>query len=1092
MLADDILLQNRYRIRRQIGRGSMGAVYQASDLRLDNDVAVKQIMRRGWQMRRAFAQEARLLARLRHPALPKVIDYFSDETGHFLVMEFIPGDDLGLAALKRLEPFPGAQVVAWGRQLLRVLAYLHGRHPPILHGDIKPANLKLNERGEIILLDFGLARGGTAWPASDDVITGYSRYYAPPEQMQGRGADARSDLYALAATLYDLATGVKPPDAGQQRLAAQAARRPDPLLPAHEIEPMIPAAVSAVWQRALALLPDERFASAPDMLLALETAVPSETAVPHNLPAQATPLVGRRPEIREARQCLLAEGARLLTLTGPGGVGKTRLCLHIAAVLRDSFADGVFFVPLASLRDPGLVLAAVAHAVGVQESGRKSGSKSLWEAVQERLRDKQMLLLLDNFEHLLAAALLVADLLATGSRLKVIVTSREALHLRGEHEFPVSPLALPEAGQPALAEAWQYTAVQLFGQRARAANPGFVLDEGSVTAVTEICQRLDGLPQAIELAAARLKTLSPAQILERLAHRFDLLQDGPRDLPARQQALRATLDWSYDLLSPAEQRLFRRLAVFVGGWTLATAVAICQPAGDDDLPPLAVEDGLASLVDKNLVQRQPDAHDEPRYAMLVTVQAYAAERLAESGERNALQKRHADYYLDWAENVRPALLGPKPEISLSQLELEHDNLRTVLHWSLISHNEEAGFRLGDAIWRYWEARGYYTEGRQWLDRLLAQSDKPSMARAKALSAAGNLARDQGEHERAATFHEESLVLCRKLGDKRWEGVELNNLALVWFVLGDYERVKRWLEASLTLSREVENTNGIGHTLNNLGVLAMRQGKYQQAEGSLQESLATFHSLADKRAICLPLNNLGELANYQGKHEQATALLTEAHLLAEELGDKWLLAHTLRNMGKVARNKGNSEQAASWLVDSLNFFREFENSEGIATLLNLLGKVAHDSEDDERAKALSEEGLTLCRQINDNSGTAVALQNLAVISLHQGNYNTAAAQYRQALTLFSQVNHRLDMVACLEGMAGVANGQGQAARAARLLGAADVLRTGMGAPLPPVDWPGHERLLTAVRAALGEDAFAAAWAEGQGMGWETAVSYALEA
>lgn len=1080
------LLQDRYLIRRQIGRGSMGAVYQAADLRLDNDVAIKQIVRRGKPFHRAFTQEARLLARLRHPALPKVMDHFSDEAGHFLVMEFIPGDDVAEAALKRLEPFAVEQVLDWGQQLLGLLAYLHSRRPPILHGDIKPHNLKLNERSEIILLDFGLAQQLIIGQAATDAITGYSHHYAPPEQMQGKRADARSDLYALAATLYDLVTGVQPPDALHQRLVALAGGQPDPLQPAHEVEPMVPAAVSAVLHRALALNPEERFASAQDMRLALETAVARRTA-PHNLPAQVTPLVGRRQEIAMVRR-LLAEGARLLTLTGPGGVGKTRLGLQIAAVMRDAFSDGVFFVPLAPLQEPTLVLSTIAHTLGIKEQN----VNSLHEEVKFWLRDKQILLLLDNFEHLLDEALLVTDLLATCPHLKVLVTSREALHVHGEYDFPVAPLALPGlAQQTTVAEALQYTAMQLFVQRARAAVPGFALDDENVTAVVEICQRLDGLPLAIELAAARLKTLSPGQILERLERRFDLLQGGPRDLPARQRALQTTLDWSHDLLTLAEQTLFRRLAVFAGGFTLAAAETVCRPGNDAGLDPLpAVEEALASLVDKSLALHQVGVTDEPRYTMLVTVQAYAAERLAESGEAEALKKQHAAYYLAWAEKIRPNLLGAAPELWLDRLELEHDNLRAALQW-MLDYDVESGYRFGDALWRFWQARGHFSEGRQWLEKLLAQSDRPSMARAKALSAAGNLAVEQGDYHRSIALHDASLGLCRQLGDRYWESIGLNNLSVGWLSLGNYEQAVRYLEESLALSREVGHITNVGHTLNNLGVLSLRQGNYQHARRYLEESLATFRKRADKRAICLPLGNLGEVAGYQGEYEQANLLLQEALLLSEELDDKWLIAGILRDLGTIRRLQGDNERATMLLKRSLNLFTELNNPEGKATLLNLLGEVAHDSGDDEQAKVLSEESLALCRQIDDRGGTAAALQNLATVALHQKDYNSAAERYQQALVLFNELKHRLGIVVCLEGMAGVARGQNHLEQAAQLLAAAAALRATIGAPLPPVDQPYHERLLSAVRTALGEDAFAAAWAEGKAMPLETAVAYALE-
>lgn len=1090
MLTHSTLLQDRYLVHEKIGQGSMGAIYRAVDLRLDNEVALKQIMRPGRPFRDAFVREARLLARLRHPALPKVIDYFVDDNGQFLVMEFIPGDDLGTAALKRLAPFPLEQIMDWASQLLRVLTYLHGQQPPIIHRDVKPSNLKLMANGEIILLDFGLARKEQPAPGATDDLTGYTSHYAAPEQILGQKVDARADLYALAATLYDLATGVKPPDAVRHRQAALAAGKPDPLLPAHESQPTLPTAVSTILQQALALNPEERFASAQDMLIAWQSAVAVHMALPHNLPAQYTSLVGRKAEMRAIRQRLSRDGVRLLTLTGPAGIGKTRLAQQCAAALLDDFRDGVFFVSLGPLRDATLVIASIAQALGVKESGQKS----LMEHVQAWLRDRQVLLLLDNFEHVLDAARLVTDLLAACRQLSVLATSRETLHLRGEHEFPVSPLALPGRGQVLpVSEALRFTAVSLFYQRARAANPDFELNDENVTAVVDICTRLDGLPLAIELAAAHVKTLAPVQILERLADRFELLRGGPRDLPSRQQALQAALDWSHDLLPPEEKKLFRRLAVFAGGFTLETAVAICQPAAND-LEPLALEvaDGLASLADKNLVQRQTILPGESRYTMLVTVQAYAAERLGESGETAVLQRRHAAHYLAWAEKIRPELLGAAPESPLSQLELEHDNLRAVLQWALTSSNEEVGFHLGDALWRFWQAHGHYTEGRQWLDKLLAQNDTASIGRVKALSAAGNLAFDQGDYDRFLALHEESLVLSRRLGDKYWESIGLNNLAVGWLSFGNYEQAMWYLKESLALSREVGHTANVGHALNNLGLVALRQGNYQQARRYLEESLSTFRKQANKRATCLPLGNLGEITAYQGEYKQAVGLLQEALRLSEEIGDKWLMAQNLRSLGWIARDRGYRQQAVAQFERALKLFAEIEYLEGRVSLLDLLAKVALDSGDDKRAIALSEDGLVLCRQINDKNGTAVSLQTLAAISLHQKDYASAAARYRQALALFNELKHRLDVAACLEGLAGVASGQSQPEQAAHLLGAAAALRTTMGAPLPPVDRPQHDRLLTAVRAALNEDDFATAWADGQAMELETAVHFALQA
>ncbi|HEX6387772.1 MAG TPA: tetratricopeptide repeat protein, partial [Anaerolineae bacterium] len=493
---------------------------------------------------------------------------------------------------------------------------------------------------------------------------------------------------------------------------------------------------------------------------------------------------------------------------------------------------------------------------------------------------------------------------------------------------------------------------------------------------------------------------------------------------------------------------------------------------------------------KSLVLRRAGAGDEPRYTMLVTVQAYAAERLAESGESHALKNRHAAHYLAWAEEVRPQLLGATPELPLTQLELEHDNLRAVLQWSL-DNNVEAGGGLGDALWRFWQAHNHHTEGRRWLDKLLAKNDAVTINRVKALSASGNLAFDQGDFRRSITLHEESLTFCRQLGDQYWESIGLNNLAIGWLSLGNYEKAMRYLEEGLTLAREVGHTTNVGHTLNNLGVLSLRQGNYQQARRYLEESLSTFRKQADKRATCLPLGNLGEVAGYRGEYKQAVDLLQEAIRLSEELGDKWLVAHNLHSLGLVARDQGHIEQAMSHVQKALKLITEIENLEGRSKLLNLLAKVALDSGDETCAVTLSKESLALCRQLNNKEGTAAALQNLATVALRQEDYDCAAERYRQALVLFSELNHRLDVAVCLEGLAGVASSLDQAEQAAYLLGAADALRKLMGAPLPPVDQPNHERLLMDVQTTLDEEAFAAAWAEGQTTLLKTAVAYALE-
>lgn len=769
--------------------------------------------------------------------------------------------------------------------------------------------------------------------------------------------------------------------------------------------------------------------------------------IPHNVPASVTPVVGREDDLAAVAALLCRADVRLVTITGLGGIGKTRLGLEIAANILASFPDGVPFVPLAVVRDPAFVIAAIARTLSVKEAPGQEVRESLVVA----LRGKRQLLVLDNFEHLLPAAAAVADLLAVCPWLKVLVTSRAPLHLHGEHEWSVDPLPLPAARDAADVRAIARSpAVELFRQRAVAVKRDFQLTEENAWAIAAICVKLDGLPLAIELAAARVRWLSPATLLTRMEHRLAILTGGPEDLPARQQTLRGAIDWSYDLLTPDEQRLFRRLGVFVGGWTMEATEAV-GGEGDNGV---TVLDCLESLIGKSLVRQVEAVGDAPRFAILETVREYGLERLETSGETAAIQRAHAAYFLSLAETVEPNLVGPDQTATLTQFEGEHDNLRAVLRWACEHHKTETGLRLAYALWRFWQAHGYLNEGRAWLEELLAldydaDDRSPPSVRARALIGAAMLAFRQDDYRRVAALSEESLVLYRAMGDRK----------------------------------------GIAEALNVRGLAADNLGDCQHATALHEESLALFRESGSTWSIGTALINLGLLARVQGEFARARALMEEGLILRRKLGDIWGIANALRILGLIAQDQGDYAGAAPLHEESLLLCKTLGDRQGIAFALANLGHIAGVQGESLRATLFFEESLVLSRTLGDRRTTARALSGLGDVARQHGDAARAAALYAESLTLSRTVGHLLGVAESIERLTLIACDRGQPERAARLLGAADALRTAIGAPLPPANRAAYERTITNARAALGEEAFAAAWEAGRILSMEQVIAEA---
>jgi predicted ATPase len=953
---------SHYKILQKVGAGGMGVVYSAEDLVLHRQVVIKLLPEELAEDDAAltrFRREARAASALNHPHICTVYELGEDGGLWFIVMELLDGQTLQDRILGG--PAPLAQVVQVGAQVADALEAAH--EAGIVHRDLKPANIFVTGRGDAKVLDFGLAKmtedlareeSGSA-EATTRLDPGLltkpgttmgTIAYMSPEQVRGEELDARTDLFSLGVVLYELATG-RQPFAGKtagaifDRILNQAPAA------SVRVNPDLPGGLGHILGKALEKDKALRYQNASELradLLRLgrDTTAgrpppgPARKASGGSLPGRRTRFFGRERELEEIGQLLSDPAVRLLTLTGGGGTGKTRLALQTADTLAGRFEGRIVFVPLAGLSEADLIVPEISRALGAPRDAIRSPIEAIADVVEEL--GGPTLVILDGFDHLIEAAPLLGESLEVTPALTLLVTSREVLHIYGEHCYPVQPLPVPEPQRSApLAELLRQPAVGLFVDRAVSARPSFRLDSHNAAAVVELCRRLDGLPLALELAAARVRMLSPKDLVARLGRRLKVLTRGARDLPERQRTLRGTIDWSHQLLDAEEQTVFRRLAVFPSGFSLEGAEAVVDPHGDLDL---GIAEAIGSLVDKSLVcQLAPEGG--PRFCFLETMHEYALERLEGAADEVDTRRAHAAYFLVLAEEGAAVLARGEDASWLATFAREHDNFLAALDWLAATDNAEWALRIALGVFPYWERGELFAVGARRLSELLELSSAADheALRAKGYFAAGVLATTMGDEERAVELHRTSLRMQRALGDSWGILVALNGLSLDLADLGRFDEARSYQEQALALGAELGDDMAVARSLSNLARIAKGQGKEDEARRRYREAGEIFSRLEDRLGWAWSLNHEGDVARDQGDLAGATELYEQALVVFRELDDAWGIGSSLADLGKVRSREADWQGATDLFKQALRRFADLGHKRGVSRVLEQLSIAA---------------------------------------------------------------------------------------------------------------------------------------------------------
>ena len=1028
-----------YHVVRELGRGGMGVVYHAYDPRLERSVALKflpPVLQKSDEARQRFYAEARAAAILEHPNICPIYDVGESEGALYIAMAYCDGETL--SQILERGPMPLQQAVDVAVQIAKGLQAAH--EAGIVHRDIKTSNIIVTGRGEAKILDFGIAKMDTEEDLTKPGARLGTLHYMAPEQVRGEESSPATDLWALGVVLYEMLTARRPFIGSNYAAVLHSILKEEPQ-PIRWIQPDTPQWVENVVSALLSKEPKNRPSSAAavvERLTAFDgrdgligTRNPVVDLSRAQLPELLTSFIGRSRELTQLEDLLKA--TRLLTLTGPAGTGKTRLSIELARRVQASFPNGVHFVSLAAVTDSSQLASAIADELGI---GVPTALNPL-DALKTALRRRSVLLVLDNFEQVVAGAPVVHELLSACPEVKAIVTSRVALRVTGEHQFPVAPLSVPKQSNDHTEDVealLRCAAVQLFVERARAADPHFELTTANARSVAELCVRLDGLPLAIELAAARIVLLSPESMLNRLRARFDLLKDGPRDRPARHRSLRQAISWSYELLNPEERFVFRNLAVFAGGASLEAAEAVCRLSDD-----VSVLDAISALVEHSLIRQAPGDETSPRLFMLESIRAFAHEQLEATGELHAAQRRYAEYYLHFAEMAEPELTGPRQILWFNRLHDEHENLRAALNWAR-QHDSHMALRFGAALWRFWLARGHLREGRRTLEAICKAGEHcaDTSLRARALNGLATLLHSAGkipearevlrglaeslrnsndekslaavlnnlgwveaelcELESSRVICEEALALNKKIGDKRGTALALNNLGWIAMYQSELRDAIRLYSESLGFRREIGDQRGIAFTLTNIAWCELQLGNLGRCSDLVNQALTMHADINDRLLLGWALIVDGSLHLRTGDYDRARRSFEQSRASWCEGGNRSVLAMAVLGLAELALAETNTDDAAALLQESMAIFEEIGGKWGLGRSLHLMADLARMNGEHDRAKDLFARAIIVRESIPDKPGVAASLQALGRLHADLGEAQKADSLFHAAAQL----------------------------------------------------------------------------------------------